>query len=159
MRTLLKQYLESDISRRTFTKSMLAMGFSASAINSVLHSAAMAVSPSAAEAFEVQGSGGMIVAECFKAAGIEYIFDCNSTGQNPFYDALSVRPELNLIVAVHEGQAMSMSEGYSLASGKVAALYDPSIGTPNAMSNMYNAWKDRSPVAAPRCSSVNRRPP
>ena len=147
MRTLLKQYLEHDISRRNFAKSMLALGFSSSAINSVLHSAAMAASTSAAEAYDVEGSGGMIVAECFKAAGIEYIFDCNSTGQNPFYDALSVRPELNLIVAVHEGQAMSMAEGYSLASGKVAALYVPSIGTPNAMSNMYNAWKDRSPIA------------
>ena len=82
---------------------MLALGFSSSAINSVLHSAAMAASTSSVEAYDVEGSGGMIVAECFKAAGIKYIFDCNSTGQNPFYDALSVRSELNLIVAVHEG--------------------------------------------------------
>ena len=103
MRTLLKQYLEHDISRRNFAKSMLALGFSSWAINSVLHSAAMAASTSSVEAYDVEGSGGMIVAECFKAAGIEYIFDCNSTGQNPFYDALSVRSELNLIVAVHEG--------------------------------------------------------
>ena len=75
MRTLLRNYLEHDLSRRDFTKSMLAMGFGASAINAVLDSAAMAAAPSSAEAYEVEGSGGLICVECFRAAGIEYVFD------------------------------------------------------------------------------------
>jgi benzoylformate decarboxylase len=147
MRSLLRQYLEQDLSRRDFAKALVAIGFSASAINAVLRSEAMAESQAAAEAFEVEGSGGMILVECLKAAGIEYVFDCNSTGQNPFYDALSVRPEIKLIVALQEGQATSMAHGYELASGRVSALFVPSIGTPNAIGNMYNAWKDRSAIA------------
>ena len=147
MRNLLRKYFEQDLSRRDFTKAMLAMGFSASAISAVLRSEAMAESQSVSEAFDVEGTGGMILVECLKAAGIEYVFDCNSSGQNPFYDALSVRPEINLIVALQEGQATSMAHGYELASGKVSALFVPSIGTPNAIGNMYNAWKDRSSIA------------
>lgn len=147
MRTLLKQYLEHQLSRRDFSKSMLAMGFSAAAIQSVLSTEASAESLSSGGSFEVQGSGGMILAEILKAAGIEYVFDCNSTGQNPFYDALSVRPDIKLIVALQEGQATSMAHGYELGSGKVSALFVPSIGTPNAIGNIYNAWKDRSAIA------------
>ena len=147
MRDLLRRYLEQDLSRRDFTKAMVAMGFSTSAIGAVLQSEAVAAAQSGGEAFEVEGSGGLIFVECLKAAGIEYVFDCNSTGQNPVYDALSTRPEINLIVALQEGQATSMAHGYELASGKVSALFVPSIGTPNAIGNMYNAWKDRSAIA------------
>ena len=147
MRTLLKQYLEHQLSRRDFAKSMLAMGFSAAAIQSILSTEANAESLSSGGSFEVQGSGGMILAEILNAAGIEYVFNCNSTGQNPFYDALSVRPDIKLIVALQEGQATSMAHGYELGSGKVAALFVPSIGTPNAIGNIYNAWKDRSAIA------------
>lgn len=147
MRQLLRQYLEQDLSRRDFTKAMIAMGFSSSAVSAILSSEANAESRSMAEAFEVEGTGGLILVECLKAAGIEYVFDCNSTGQNPFYDALSTRPEIKLIVALQEGQATSMAHGYELASGRVSALFVPSIGTPNAIGNMYNAWKDRSAIA------------
>jgi benzoylformate decarboxylase len=147
MRTLLRKYLEQDLSRRDFTKAMVAMGFSTSAISAVLSSEAVAESQALSEALEVEGPGGMMLVEVMKAAGIEYIFDCNSTGQNPFYDALSTRPEIKLIIALQEGQATSMAHGYELASGKVSALFVPSIGTPNAIGNLYNAFKDRSAIA------------
>jgi thiamine pyrophosphate-dependent acetolactate synthase large subunit-like protein len=147
MRTLLKQFMDQQLSRREAVSALMAIGFSATAVESVLSSVAEAAPQSAADAFELVGTGGDILAECLKAAGVEYIFDCNSTGQNSFYDALSMRPELNLIVALQEGQATSMAHGYELASGKTAALFVPSIGMPNAMSNLYNAWKDRSSIA------------
>ena len=144
MRELIKKLLDQDLSRREFAKSMLALGFSATAIESVLGSVANAATGSRQEAFEMVGSGGEVVAECLKAAGVEYVFDTNSTGQTSFYDACSTRPELNLIVALQEGQATSMAQGYELASGRFAALFLGSIGIPNSLSNLYNAWKDRS---------------
>ena len=61
MRTLLRKYLEQDLSRRDFTKAMLAMGFSTSAISAVLSSEAVAESQALSEAFEVEGTGGMIL--------------------------------------------------------------------------------------------------
>lgn len=147
MKTLVKKLLDQDLSRRDFGKAMVAMGFSASAIESVLRSVAYALPESSGKGFDFVGNGGEMLAECFKAAGVEYVFNANSTGQGAFYDALNSRPELNLIVALQEGQATSMAEGYELASGKTTALVLPSIGMPNAMSNLYNAWKDRSALA------------
>ncbi len=147
MRALIKKFLDEDLSRRDFGKAMMAMGFSAAAIESVLSSVAYAASEPSGDGFEFTGTGGEILAECLKAADVEYIFDVNSTGQVSFYDALAARPELKMIVALQEGQGMSMAQGYELASGKTAVLFVPSIGIPNTMSNLYNAWKDRSAIA------------
>ena len=61
-----------------------------------------------------------------------------------FNDAVGQRPELKLIIALQEGQATAMAHGYELASGRTATLFMPSIGMPNTLCNLYNAWKDRS---------------
>jgi thiamine pyrophosphate-dependent acetolactate synthase large subunit-like protein len=145
MRQLIKQLLDQELSRRDFGKAMLAMGFSSAAAQSVLESVAVAADGEVvAEAYEFTGNGGEIVAECLQAAGVEYVFDTNSTGQATFYDAVGQRPGLKLIIALQEGQATAMAHGYELASGKTAALFMPSIGMPNTLCNLYNAWKDRS---------------
>jgi thiamine pyrophosphate-dependent acetolactate synthase large subunit-like protein len=144
VRELIKQLLDQDLSRRDFGKAMVAMGFSAAATQSVLQSVARAEEAEALASFEFTGNGGETVAECLQAAGIEYVFDTNSTGQTVFYDAVGQRPALKLIIALQEGQATSMAHGYELASRKTAALFMPSIGMPNTLCNLYNAWKDRS---------------
>ncbi|MGI9308443.1 MAG: thiamine pyrophosphate-binding protein [Gammaproteobacteria bacterium] len=144
MRELVKQLVDQQLSRRDFGKAMLAMGFSSAATQSVLASVAEAAEGDPMAAFEFTGNGGETIAECLKAAGIEYVFDTNSTGQTTFYDAVGQRPELNLIIALQEGQATAMAHGYELASGKTTALFMPSIGMPNTLCNLYNAWKDRS---------------
>ena len=144
MKALAKKFLDREISRRDFTKGMTALGFSGAAIESVMLSMAEAGTTVPREGQEFVGTGGEILAECMKAAGVEYIFDTNSTGQTSFYDALMTRPELKMIVALQEGQAVSMAHGYELASGRPGMLMLPSIGIPNSLSNLYNAWKDRS---------------
>ncbi len=149
MRTLVKKLLDQDLSRRAFGQNMMALGFSSAAIDSILSAVAYAQDDSTEQSRvergkEFVGSGGEIVAECLVAADVEYVFDANSSGQVSFYDALGSRPEIELIVALHEGQGVSMAQGYELASGKTAVLFLPGIGMPNAMSNLYNAWKDRS---------------
>ncbi len=142
MKALAKKFLDHELSRRDFSKSMAALGFSGAAIQSVVGSLAEAEVPR--EGVDFVGSGGEVLAECLKAAGVEYVFDTNSTGQTSFYDALITRPEIKMIVALQEGQAVSMAHGYELASGRPGMLMLPSIGLPNSLSNLYNAWKDRS---------------
>jgi len=144
MRDLVKQLLDNEMSRREFGQRMLAMGFSAAAANSMVASVAGAAEHATTEAYEFTGNGGEIIAECLQAAGVDYVFDANSTGQASFYDAVGQRPSLNLIIALQEGQATAMAHGYELASGRTAALFMPSIGMPNTLCNLYNAWKDRS---------------
>ena len=147
MRALVKKVLDRELSRRDFGAAMLAMGFSATTIESVWRSVAAEAAEPAADGFEFVGNGGEVLAECLQAAGVEYIFNANSTGQGAFYDALGARPKLNLIIALQEGQATSIAQGFELASHKTAVLMLPSIGIPNATSNLYNAWKDRSSIA------------
>jgi len=148
MRELVKKLLDRELSRRDFGRSMLALGFSAAAVESVLTDVAQAGAHTQRRRrpseFDFTGNGGEIVAECLRAAGVEYVFDANSTGQATFYDAVGQRPDLKLIIALQEGQATAMAHGYELASGRTAVLFMPSIGMPNTLCNLYNAWKDRS---------------
>lgn len=146
MKTLVKQFLDKELSRRGFMKGMIALGFSTTAIDSVLNSIAYAETepPSRGRSFE--GTGAEVLLETLQAAGIEYIFNSNSTGQYSLYDGLVSRPEMNLILALQEGQAASMAQGYELASGKPAALFIPGVGILHASNNLYNAWKDRSAI-------------
>jgi acetolactate synthase-1/2/3 large subunit len=147
MKALVKKFLDKEISRRGFMKGMVALGFTAKSIDSVLNSVAYAETtpPSGGRSFE--GTGAEVLLETLKAAGVEYIFNSNSTGQYALYDGLVKRPELKLILALQEGQAASMAQGYELASGKTAALFIPGVGIPHASNNLYNAWKDRSSIA------------
>ncbi len=144
MRELVKQLVDHELSRRDFGKAMAALGFSAAAAQSVLQSVVEAADGESIASYEFTGNGGEIVAECLKAAGIEYVFNTNSTGQATFYDAVGQHPGLKLIIALQEGQATAMAHGYELASGNTAALFMPGIGMPNTLCNLYNAWKDRS---------------
>jgi benzoylformate decarboxylase len=144
MRTLAKRFLDQELSRRDFARGLAAMGFSAAAIQSVIGAIAHGQTVVPRDGVKFVGSGGEILAECLRAAGVEYIFDVNSTGQTSFYDALITRPDLKMIVALQEGQAVAMAHGYELASGQPGVLLLPSIGIPNSLSNLYNAWKDRS---------------
>ncbi|MDP7042228.1 MAG: hypothetical protein QGF91_06210, partial [Gammaproteobacteria bacterium] len=86
MRHLVKQLLDQELSRRDFGKTMIAMGFSTAATESVLSSVAVAADEGVtAAAFEFTGNGGEVIVECLRAAGVEYVFDTNSTGQATFY--------------------------------------------------------------------------
>lgn len=93
---------------------------------------------------DMVGTGGEILAECLRASGVKHVFNVNSSGQAPFYDSLIPRPDLKMVIALQEGQAISMAHGYELAGGKPGVAMLPGIGIPNSLSNMYNAWKDRS---------------
>jgi len=149
MRELVQKYLEQGISRREFVERLIQSGFSLLAANSV----AAAMSPAfAQEAKEgdkpytrlFRGTGGELLAEQLRAAGVEYLFLANGTGVAPLCDALVDRPEMKIIMAIHEGQSVAMADGYAKASGKTGFAMFSRVGVPNASSNMYNAMKDRS---------------
>ncbi len=146
MKALLKRFLDREISRRSFASGLMALGFSGSAAQSILSSAAQAQPELTQEGVDFVGRGSEILVETLKSADIRYVFNTTATGMTTFFDALATRPEMNLIVALQEGQAASMAHGYELASGTPAALFIPGVAVPNAMNNLYNAWKDRSAI-------------
>ncbi len=154
MRELVNAYLNKRLSRRRFISSMANWGFSVAAATSILDSLTPLVNaesvgstPGAAPSVTViEGTGGELLVEQLRAAGVRFIFNCTSSSTYPIFDALVDRPDVQVIQAPQEGQMISMAQGYALASGKVAFTVNDSVGFPNTLNNMYNAWKDRTPI-------------
>lgn len=165
MRALVHRYLARRLSRRGFVNQMARWGFSAAATASILESleplaraqpapAGAGTGAAAAAAGErvVEGTGGELLVEQLRAAGVRFLFNCNSSGTFAVFDALVGRSDVQVIQAPQEGQTVAIAQGYALASGDVAFALSGSVGFPNTLNNLYNAWKDRTPlvVAAQR---------
>jgi thiamine pyrophosphate-dependent acetolactate synthase large subunit-like protein len=150
MKDLIRQYLDSGLSRRQLMRGLGAAGLSAAAAKSVIES--LGPTPAQARATsgdairEVTGTGGMLYIQQLKSAGVEYIFFNPSTGDAPFYDAVVEVPEIQLIKGMQEGAVVAMADGYARLSGKVAVAQIANVGLPNGMTQLVNSWKDRIPV-------------
>src|SRR5215831_5323049 len=155
MRELVEMYLKNGLNRRAFIRRMVGSGFSLVAAKSVLGAlppsfhqdgAPRAQDADGAKLFtrSFKGTGGELLAEQLRDAGVEYLFLANGTGVGPLCDAVVDRPDMKIVLAVHEGLAVTMADGYSKASGKTAFSMFSRVGVGNAMSNMHNAMKDRS---------------
>jgi acetolactate synthase I/II/III large subunit len=149
MRELVRSYLQNGLSRRGFVERMLQSGFTVAAANSVLTSLAPAFAQEVSQQAQpftrkFRGTGGELLAEQLRAAGVEYLFVGNGTGVSPLCDAAVDRPDLKVVLAVHEGLCVAMADGYSRAARKTAFSMVSRVGIPGASSNMYNAMKDRS---------------
>jgi len=152
-KTALKDYIDNGLSRREFLAALSAAGFSAVSARSVADDFTPFVSrPGSGDAAmpdwarTVTGSGGEMLVEQLAAAGHRYLFINPSSGEAPVYDALVDRPALQIIQAVHEGALTAMADGYARASGQTAFVMCARPGLPNAMTQMYNAWKDYIPL-------------
>ncbi len=154
MRELVREYLDKRLSRRRFMGRMVDWGFSAAAATAILDSLApladsaawAATSHPDSSARMVTGTGGQLLVEQLRAAGVRFIFNCNSSGTYPIFDALVDRPDMQVIQVPQEGQMVAVAQGYTLASGKIAFTMSDAVGFPNTLNNMYNAWEDRTPI-------------
>ena len=147
MRELAMRFLNGELSRRGFLKGLLTTGFSLTAAESVVdsfksHVDAQELPAAVIKPFE--GEPGELIAECLRAAKVKYMFFCNGSPQGPILDALVDKPDINLIIATEEGQAVAMAQGYELASGEVPFVVTQGVGAPRQVTNLVNAWKDRS---------------
>ena len=146
----LERYLSNKTSRRDFIQALTAVGVTTLAAESLL--ASMKVELEAdegrgpagrVEMFE--GTAGAALVEQLKAAGVKYIFHTNTTGVATMMDGVDMN-KINVIMVTHEGQAVSTAEGYALASNTLGFFVGSKVGVGNSISNLYNAWKDRTPL-------------
>jgi thiamine pyrophosphate-dependent acetolactate synthase large subunit-like protein len=56
------------------------------------------------------------------------------------------RTEVDFVPAVHESVAVAMADGYARVKGLGCASVYMMPGLANALGNLYNAWRDESPV-------------
>ena len=153
MRELVAQFLSKSISRRGFVSRLVSTGISVAGAQSILQSLTPLVfgqeggriSPEAVRIF--QGTGGEAFAEQLIASGVKYVFGNSSSSDAPFYEALVDRPQLQYILTPHEGPGAAMANGYIKASGEPTIVMQAAVvGLMNAMGQMYNAYKEQTPL-------------
>lgn len=148
MRELIGNYLTRKLSRRGLFESLIGLGFTAAAAESLIRplDAAEAVGAADGAGFgKVSGTGGEAVAAQMKAAGVEYLFTNPGSFEVGLFDAFLGQSGMQLIVGLHEGLVVSTADGYHRMSGKPAFLNLHVIaGTAQAAGQMYNAARDGS---------------
>ena len=93
--------------------------------------------------------GRRVLMESFVAHGVRHIFGNPGTTETPLLDSLPAFPQLDYVMALHEGVAVSAASFYAQASGRptVANLHvAPGLG--NGIGSLYGALKANSPVVA-----------
>ena len=92
-----------------------------------------------------------------RAAGVRTLFHTNVSGNVPFFEAIEAAGDVQVINVTHEGHGVAAAAGYAMASKGLGFFFGGHIGTGNAMSNLYCAWKDRVPMLVIRHRRSNRR--
>ena len=157
MRDLVEKYLSKSISRRGFLNNLKQVGVTVAAAKLVLSSLSDAEAQTATTASvrasttapvkQFQGTGGACFAEQLMACGVKYIFGNSASEDAAFYDALVDRPQLNYILTPHEGPGAAMAAGYIKASQQPAIVMQAgSVGLMNAMGQLFNAYKEQTPL-------------
>ena len=153
MRELVARYLSESISRRGFLKGLTTAGVSIAAAQSILDSVsavaqAQEVRRGGPEGVKIfQGTAAAAFAEQLIASGVQYVFGNSASEDAEFYDALVDRPQLQYILTPHEGPGAAMAAGYVKASGEPSIVMQAgSVGLMNAMGQMFNAFKEQTPL-------------
>jgi len=92
-------------------------------------------------------AGRYAMLEQLVAEGVRYVFGNPGTTEQAFMDALQDFPQIEYILALHEGVATGIADGYARASGAPAFLQlhiTPGLG--NAMGMLYNSHRTRTPL-------------
>jgi benzoylformate decarboxylase len=92
-------------------------------------------------------SGRHAMIEQLLAEGVRYVFGNPGTTEQGFMDALQDYPQLEYILALHEGVAVGVADGYARATGRPAFVQlhiTPGLG--NAMGMLYNSHRVRTPM-------------
>src|SRR6185503_3270804 len=70
----------------------------------------------------ITGTGGIILIQTLKDAGVEYLFTNPGSAETGIFAALAEDQDQKLVVAKHEGLVAAMADGYHRLSGKVGVV-------------------------------------
>src|SRR2546426_1593390 len=70
----------------------------------------------------ITGTGGMLLLQTLKDAGVEYLFTNPGSAETGIFAALAESEEHRLVVGKHEGLVAAMADGYHRLSGKVGVV-------------------------------------
>src|SRR4026209_2854867 len=70
----------------------------------------------------ITGTGGMLLVQMLKDAGVEYLFSNPGSAETGIFAALAEDDDQQLLVAKQQGLVAAMADGYHLLSGKVGVV-------------------------------------
>jgi benzoylformate decarboxylase len=91
--------------------------------------------------------GRRVLMETFVSHGVRHIFGNPGTTETPLLDSLPAFPQIEYIMALHEGVAVGAASFYAQASGRLAvANLHVAPGLGNGIGALYGALKANSPL-------------
>ena len=91
--------------------------------------------------------GRRVLMESFVAQGVRHIFGNPGTTETPLLDSLPAYPQIDYVMALHEGVAVGAASFYAQASRRVTvANLHVAPGLGNGIGALYGALKANSPV-------------
>jgi benzoylformate decarboxylase len=146
MRNLVDGFIGQRLSRRDFVQALGAIGVSSAGIATTVRCAEAVSDGSAGLGRALTGTGGELLVEQMKAAGVKYMFTNPGSFEVGLFDAFLDQP-MQLIMGLHEGIVISMADGYNKVTGEPGFVNVHVIaGTAQAAGQMYNASRDGSAV-------------
>jgi len=148
MRNLCFDYFDGRLSRRSFFDRLVTTGLTAAAARSIVTAADLgardvAETPPGTPMFA--GTGGELLVEQIRAAGSRYVFSNPGSLEVGLFDALVDRPDLELVVGLHEGIVIGMADAYHKVSRQPTFVnVHAAVGTAQMAGQMYNAHFDGS---------------
>src|ERR1700738_3447876 len=92
-------------------------------------------------------TGGGVVLDSLKAAGVDTVFGIISVHNIPIFDAIAREGGVRLVPARTEHGAAAMADGYARSSGRLAAVITSTgVGAANAAGALGGAVAGRAPV-------------
>jgi benzoylformate decarboxylase len=70
----------------------------------------------------ITGTGGMLLVQTLKDAGVDYLFTNPGSAETGIFAALAEDGDQRLVVGKHEGLVAAMADGYHRMSGKVGVI-------------------------------------
>jgi len=166
MREIVKKYLDKEISRRGFVKALGSIGLTLSAAYSVVESleglseaeaTELALTePSKAGSYNITGTGGKLLVETMRSAGVKYLFTNPGSMERGLFDALLDDPDIHVIVGLHEGVVVAMADGYYKVSKQPSFVnVHTMVGTAQMAGQLYNAHCDGSAIVVTAAMIAN----
>jgi len=134
----------------------MATGLSVHAATRVVEAADMGSTEAAAadDAKTLTGTGGDLVVEQMRAAGSRFVFTNPGSMEVGFFDALTDRDDVKVIVGLHESIVIPMADGYHRVTLQPAFVNVHTVGgTAQMAGQLYNAHYDGSAISAIRIST------
>ena len=95
----------------------------------------------------ITGNPSELILEQLVASGIKYVFYNSGSREAPFFDALESHPDIQGVLALHEGIVTSMAGGYTQVDSKPAVMVvHLGAGLAQCMGQLINVWSASLPV-------------